>query len=116
MNRNKWQRVPAPNTRGAKMHGWVREMNEAYREVSGEYAVLVRTLNTKLGTVKHAAIRNATETDIPWSEKQRIKNEIFGEEKQAIEFFPKQSELIDEANMYHLWILEDCELDFGIYE
>ena len=32
-----------------------------------------RTLNTKLGTVKHAAIRNATETDITWSEKQRIK-------------------------------------------
>lgn len=30
MNRNKWQRVPAPNTRGAKMHGWVREMDEAY--------------------------------------------------------------------------------------
>jgi hypothetical protein len=29
MNRNKWQRVPAPNTRGAKMHGWVREMDEA---------------------------------------------------------------------------------------
>ena len=70
-----------------KMHGWVREMDEAYREVNGEYAVLVRTLNTKLGTVKHAAIRNATETDITWSEKQRIKNEIFGEEKQAIEFF-----------------------------
>ncbi len=87
MNRNKWQRVPAPNTRGAKMHGWVREMDEAYREVNGEYAVLVRTLYTKLGTVKHAAIRNATETDITWSEKQRIKNEIFGEENKRLNFF-----------------------------
>lgn len=36
MNKNKWQRVPAPNTRGAKMHGWVREMNEAYR---GEWGI-----------------------------------------------------------------------------
>ena len=76
------------NTRGAKMHGWVREMDEAYREVNGEYAVLVRTLNTKLGTVKHAAIRNATETDITWSEKQRIKMK-FWRGKQAIEFFSK---------------------------
>ena len=87
MNRNKWQRVPAPNTRGAKMHGWVREMDEAYREVNGEYAVLVRTLNTKLGTVKHAAIRNATETDITWSEKQRIKMKFLERKNKRLNFF-----------------------------
>ena len=86
MNRNKWQRVPAPNTRGAKMHGWVREMDEAYREVNGEYAVLVRTLNTKLGTVKHAAIRNATETDITWSEKQRIKMKFLERKNKRLNF------------------------------
>ena len=40
-------------------------------ESEWEYAVLVRTLNTKLGTVKHAAIRNATETDITW-----VKNSV----------------------------------------
>lgn len=110
-----WQRVPAPNTVGSKVHGWVREMNEAYRDKNGEYAVLVRLIETKeLGVVKHAAIRNASSTDIPWREKQRIKNELFGEEKQAIEFFPKQSELIDGAYMYHIWILEENELSFGI--
>ena len=109
-----WQRVPAPNTVGSKVHGWVREMNEAYKDINSQYAVLVRTIDTELGKVKHAAIRNIDSTDIPWSEKQRIKNELFGEEKQAIEFFPKQSELIDEANMYHIWILEEVELSFGI--
>ena len=35
---------------------------------------------------------------------QRIKNEIFGEEIEAIQFFPKESELIDEANLYWLWV------------
>ena len=74
------------NTRGAKMHGWVREMDEAYREVNGEYAVLVRTLNTKLGTVKHAAIRNATETDITWSEKQRIKMKFLERKNKRLNF------------------------------
>ena len=114
MHKN-WQRVPAPNTVGAKVHGWVREMNEAYKDINGQYAVLVRTIDTKLGKVKHAAIRNIDSTDIPWNEKQRIKNELFGEEKQAIEFFPKQSELIDEANMYHIWVFEEKELCFGIH-
>lgn len=70
-----------------KMHGWVREMDEAYREVNGEYAVLVRTLNTKLGTVKHAAIRNATETDITWSEKQRIKMKFLERKNKRLNFF-----------------------------
>lgn len=114
MHKN-WQRVPAPNSVGAKVHGWLREMNEAYRATDGRYAVLVRTLETgQLGSVKHAAIRNAESTEISWSEKQRIKNELFGEEKQAIEFFPKQSELIDEANMYHIWVFVEKELTFGI--
>ncbi|MGR9527665.1 DUF7694 domain-containing protein (plasmid) [Priestia megaterium] len=48
-------------------------------------------------------------------EKQRIKNEIFGEEYTAIEVFPKESELVDEANMYHLWVLpKGMNLPFGI--
>jgi len=72
-----WQRVPAPNTVGSKVHGWVREMNEAYRDNNGEYAVLVRLIETReLGVVKHAAIRNATSTDIPWSEKRLILREV----------------------------------------
>jgi len=102
MHKN-WQRVPAPNTVGAKVHGWVREMNEAYKDINGQYAVLVRTIDTELGKVKHAAIRNIDSTDIPWNEKQ------------AIEFFPKQSELIDEASMYHIWVFEEKELCFGIH-
>lgn len=36
----------------------------------------------------------------------RIKNEIFGDEIEAIQFFPKKSELIDAANLYWLFIRE----------
>lgn len=45
----------------------------------------------------------------PWSHKQRIKNELLGEEYVAIEVFPKVSELIDQANMY--WIWTSIEID-----
>lgn len=39
-----------------------------------------------------------------WSDIQRVKNELFGEHVTAIQFFPPQSELVDVANMYWIWI------------
>lgn len=42
-----------------------------------------------------------------WSEIQRIKNEIFGKEVTAIEYFPAESELIDHYNIYWIFIYPD---------
>lgn len=39
-----------------------------------------------------------------WRELQRIKNEIFGHEIWAVECYPAEPELIDDANIYWLWI------------
>lgn len=44
-----------------------------------------------------------------WQDLFRIKNEIFGDEAVAIQVFPKVSELIDDANLYWLWLLKDGE-------
>jgi len=41
-----------------------------------------------------------------WADLQRIKNEIFGDEKTAIEVYPPQDELTDVANLYWLWVLK----------
>ncbi|CEG25989.1 DUF7694 domain-containing protein [Bacillus sp. B-jedd] len=96
-------------------NGWFAEVERVYS--NREYAVLIRTADTEWGPVEHAAIRNVASSDITWAEKQRIKNEIFGPERIAIEVFPKESELVDEANMYHLWVLpEGMTLPFGIYQ
>jgi len=51
--------------------------------------------------------RNDQGTMISWETKQRIKNEVLGKDVSAIEVFPKHEELIDQANMYWLWIA-DC--------
>lgn len=40
-----------------------------------------------------------------WPDLQRIKNELFGPEVQALQMFPKMSELVDDANLYWLWVL-----------
>jgi hypothetical protein len=82
---------------------WFYDFNRCYS--NGEYVILVRTVNTMWGKVRHACMRNLENTDIPWAIKQEIKNKLFGEERIAIEVFPKESELVDGANMYHLWIL-----------
>lgn len=51
--------------------------------------------------------RSDSEPIYSWQDLFRIKNELFGDEKEAIQFFPKKSELIDQANLYWLWIEEN---------
>lgn len=107
-----WIQQPPPKLL-KKGTGWFYEFDKAYS--NGKYAVMTRNIQTEWGQVLHACIRNVASTDIPWREKQRIKNELFGKERIAVEVFPKESELVDAAMMYHLWILpQGMALPFGI--
>lgn len=50
-----------------------------------------------------------------WQHLQRIKNELMGPERVAVEVFPAVSELVDDANIYHLWVLpEGARLPFRL--
>ena len=42
-----------------------------------------------------------------WGHLQRIKNELVGEQYQAIEVFPPHTLKIDACNQYHLWVFEE---------
>ena len=42
-----------------------------------------------------------------WSEIYKIKNELFGEETTAIEYYPAKSNTIDVHNIYWIWIFPD---------
>jgi hypothetical protein len=44
-----------------------------------------------------------------WRHFQAIKNEVAGPERLAIEVFPPESMLMDEANEYHIWVLPKGE-------
>lgn len=115
-----WTEYPSPKDR--KMgDGWFGELNHVYVSNDKKYCVMTRDLDTSIGLVTHACLRNQGSietnwngTDISWAEKQRIKNEIFGEEALAIELFPKNSALVDQANMYHLWVLHDFSFPFSL--
>jgi hypothetical protein len=108
-----WMERPNPKAMGVGRGGWLGDMDRAFSD--DEYAVMIRTVVTPWGQVDHVCIRNRASTDIPWAEKQRIKNEIFGPERVAIEVFPAESELADAANMYHIWVLPaGTRLPFGL--
>lgn len=40
-----------------------------------------------------------------WRELQAIKNDICGAEREAVELFPAESRLVDQANQTHLWVM-----------
>lgn len=99
----KWRDLPN-GLPGAKPGGWLKDIHR-FAE-NGVFVVLVRRLKTEWGEVTHLAFRTASNAvDITWREKQRIKDELVGRMRVAVEVFPAHDELVDEANMFHLWVL-----------
>lgn len=80
-------------------------MTRAFK--NNRYIVMIDdNRKTTHGTAICAMVQKTNDTPIVnhWSEMQKIKNEIFGAETTAIEYYPAESELIDHHNIYWLWI------------
>lgn len=55
--------------------------------------------------VRYLSIRrNDRKPAHDWRDFQRIKNDIAGDEAEAVELYPAESRLMDTANQYHLWV------------
>lgn len=48
-----------------------------------------------------------------WRHMMEIKNQIVGEEFEAVELYPKKSRMVDTANQYHLWVMKHGMFPFG---
>lgn len=81
------------------------------------YTVQLFTKPSEWGDIKLLMVRRNDEGPIrSWSDMQRVKNELAGEDRIAVEVYPKEADLIDQANMYHLWVLpEGFNLPFGLH-
>lgn len=80
-------------------------MTRAFRNT--RYTVMVYDNSpTSKGNAIRVMVQKHDDTPIlfHWREMQKIKNEIFGEEVTAIEYYPSQSNLIDDHNIYWFWI------------
>jgi hypothetical protein len=119
-----WRKAPTPEMVAAwdeadravpGVFGWTREIHTVW--TNGWCCVMVRTIErTGLGIpVDHAAIRTALGDQLTWREKQRTKLELFGADRMAIEVFPREADLVDAADMYHLWLFPiGYRFDFGL--
>lgn len=106
-----WIRHPSPKDL-KEGTGWFSELDRVYRRQDSQIVCMIRDLQTEWGKVSHVTITAHKQPN--WAEKQQIKNELFGEEATAIEVFPKESELVNNASMYHIWILHNISIPFGI--
>lgn len=85
-------------------NGWCRGVREVW--ANNIYVVLIRPfLDADGDEVIHLAIRTASQLEPPWRDMQRMKNEICGLEATAVQVMPPTAELVDEADMYHMWVL-----------
>lgn len=85
--------------------------------VNNRYCVMVYdNAPVTTGTAIQVLIQKIDNTPIMhhWSEIQRIKNELFGEETTAVEYYPAKSQLIDDFNIYWIWVFPDGVLPLPV--
>ena len=93
--------------------GWVSEVRQVVE--NGVFSVLLRDVETALGVVVHAMITPADKVEPTWPEKQRIKDEVIGRGRTAVEVMPPHDEIVNAADSWHLWVLpEGMALPFSL--
>ncbi|MGH9427340.1 MAG: DUF7694 domain-containing protein [Terriglobia bacterium] len=71
---------------------------------NSRYTVNIRHLRD--GWTHLSVKRNDRSPLRDWRELQRIKNEVCGLEREAVEIFPAESRLVDTSNQYFLFVLD----------
>src|SRR6187402_1630399 len=75
---------------------------------SADLIVAVHPFTCEWGACTHVYLRRkAGAGEVSWAEKQRVKDELAGKGRTAIEVFPRTEVLVDQADTYHLWVLPE---------
>lgn len=68
------------------------------------------------GGFDRVMVRKHDSSRVNWVDLQRIKNELFGEDRMAFEMLPRQKDLVDSANMYWFFLIPtEREHHFDMY-
>jgi hypothetical protein len=85
--------------------------------INSRFMVFRRVLQSGLGPVIHLSIKNRDNSaHHDWREFQRVKNELIGEEEDAIEIYPAESRCVDTSNQYHIWCVLGMPIPMGFAE
>lgn len=120
-----WYKMIPPKKVQEELHiysgVWMPQLDR-YWESNDGYSVMSRKIRTEWGAVEHITIQKmggigmGGASEVPWSVKQQIKDELFGYKYTAIEIFPCKKNLVDVCDVYHLWLLpDDFKIPFGIH-
>lgn len=93
---------PLPESSG---RGWLAQVDRTW--INGWYCVLARPVETAWGRVEHLAVRDFPGDPLTWAELQWVKDNTLGPARVAVEVYPAAADVVDEANMYHLWVLPE---------
>lgn len=105
----KWETLPLmPGQVG--QGGWAATFTACHR--NKVFAVLDRVAEAG---VRHLAVSSLSGIRPTWPEMQRIKDELAGVDATAIEVYPPKAEVIDQADMFHIWVLRG-KLPFGLHK
>ena len=82
------------------------------RNKQADYMVREATMK---GKMTYLSIKRLDKKSIhDWRHLQEIKNELCGEDCEAIEIYPVEKRLVDTANQYHLFVFpKDTRVGFG---
>jgi hypothetical protein len=80
--------------------GWLNQVRQVRK--NKVFSVLIRPHEHGV----HLAVSSLSGIRPTWHEMQRIKNDVFGAEATAVEIYPPQSQLVDEADMFHIWSVD----------
>lgn len=92
-----WETFSVP--RGSAGRGWAAEFTTVHR--NKVFAVLERDV----GTARHFAVSSLSGERPTWHEMQRIKDDLAGLDVTAVEIYPPRSQVMDGADMFHIWAL-----------
>ena len=82
-------------------------IEKVYIDSNSEYIVEQHTVLENSDFAFRLTIKRLDKVTIrSWRIIQDIKNAIAGEESVAIEIYPKESEVTDTGNLYHLWVFK----------
>lgn len=74
---------------------------------NSKYRVVVDDIEDPQYT--HVSIcRHDGNEGVPWDDMQAIKNQLFGDDAEAVELFPAASRVVNHANVCHLWVKPDA--------
>ena len=95
-----WKTIPLPEGIPGG-DGWCREFRAVH------FNKVFSVLERPAPGATHLGVSSLSGERPSWWEMQRIKNELAGPETTAVEVYPPQADVMDAADMFHIWVLPE---------